>query len=65
MFDILPKVLESPFELSESVGLIDFSVRFVSQILCSANVEGVRIFKRKREYFLYVIIYVGRVHHHL
>jgi hypothetical protein len=51
MFDILPKVLESPFELSESVGLIDFSVRFVSQILCSANVEGVRIFKRKREYF--------------
>ena len=30
MFDILPKVLESPFELSKSVGLIDFSVRFVS-----------------------------------
>ena len=30
MFDILPKVLESPFELSASVVLIDLSVRFVS-----------------------------------
>jgi hypothetical protein len=30
MFDIPPKVSEPPFELSERVGLIDFSARFVS-----------------------------------